>query len=349
VSWHLTQTFHLSITQVISRLFVNCGTIEEDTKRKFRFFTDLIEEWHAGLSRTVPLVPFPKDSLWILCVPTSWFSKLLLLLGSALETFIDVVSFLDIFFWFFTGDLDPSTGIVVPKPLFSRCILPGTLVQVIDHPTLPNVLPSLLANLAAFAAELGWSRLVLWSCALVPALVNDFFMPASAYFFRHLEESHDGDDGDSVDNNDLLMTYAESFGYLPTRSTQTLERTMTPLLLRGSPKIDIKTNETYSSNVEDDDEDGDYNRDVDGHTNHGLLRPSSFGYQRNRVASGILSAPGSPRRAVLRESSVRFAKEVSTEFDEGEHERPPLYGSLADFNIGLSLSSHNLDDLHGSN
>ena len=60
-----------------------------------------------------------------------------------METFIDVVSFMDIFFWFFTGELD-ELGFVVPKHFITRCIIPGTLVQVLDHPTLPDVLPALL-------------------------------------------------------------------------------------------------------------------------------------------------------------------------------------------------------------
>jgi len=334
VSWYLTQTFHLSFRQVIGRLFVDCGTIEEDTKRKFRFFTDLIQEWHAGLSHAIPFVPFPKESLWILCVPTSRFSKLLLLLGSTMETFIDVVSFLDIFFWFFTGDLDASTGIVVPKAFFGRCILPGTLVQIIDHPTLPDFLPSVLGKLAVVAVELGWSRLVLWSCALVPALVAEVIMPLSAYFFRHFEEIDNGSGGGN--NNDLLMTYAESFGYLPTSSSHLLETMPAPLWVRNTHAND-RSSQSHSSSDDDDDVD---NFRIDG----GFVR---------RLHPGILTPPGSPKRKSLRgltsprlhDSSVRFAKDVSTASIEDEYGSPRLYGSSADFDLGLSLSSHTLNDL----
>jgi hypothetical protein len=332
VSWYLTQTFHLSISQVISRLLVDCGTIEEDTKRKFRFLTDRIEEWHIGLSRAIPFVPFPKDSLWVLCVPSSHSSKLLLLLGSLMETFIDVVSFLDIFFWFFTGDLDVSTGIVVPKAFFGRCILPGTLVQVIDHPTLPHFLPSLLGKLASIATELGWSRLVLWSCALVPALVAELVMPLSAYFFRHFEEYDNGDG--SGDNNDLLMTYAESFGYLPTRSSQLLERKTTHPWLRDA-HITALSSQSHSSS---DDDDGD-GGNIDGV----ILRPPS--YDRPPIP-GILTPPGSPMRTARPDSNVRFARDVSMTSNGWDDGSPRSYGSLTNFDIGLSLSSHNLDDLN---
>jgi len=334
----MTQTFHLSITQLISRLFIDCGTNREDTKRKFRFVTDRIEEWHAGLSRAIPFVPFPKDSLWILCAPTSHFSKVLLLLGSALETFIDVVSFLDIFFWFFTGDLDASTGIVVPKAFFGRCILPGTLVQIIDHPTLPHVLPSVLAQLASLTAELGWSRLVLWSCALVPALVNEVFVPLRSYFFRHLEETDRGDG--SGDTNDLLMSYAESFGYLPTRSTHSLR----------SRAIQSNWDDRWSPTHSDsDDTDEDDSGNVDGSFVDGrfVQRLSFRGRPPSPKIPGILTPPGSPRRGVLRDNSVRFGKLFSIpSHGSDEDGSSRSYDSAADFDIGLSLSSHNLDDLN---
>lgn len=331
VSWYMTQTFHLSISQVIGRLFVDCGTIQEDTKRKFRFFTDLIKEWHTGLSRAIPFVPFPKETLWILCVPTSPISKLLLFLGLAMETFVDVVSFLDIFFWFFTGDLNASTGIVVPKAFFGRCILPGTLVQVIDHPTLPDFLPSVLGKLAVVTAELGWSRLVLWSCALIPALVAEVIVPLYAYFFRHFEETNDGVGGGG--KNDLLMTYAESFGYLPTHSSRLLNRTPAAHRLIREARTDDPSSESHSSSDDDDKNNNDF-------IDEGLIRRSFYG--RSPIP------PGSPRLSALRgatslrlhDSSVRFAKDVSMVSDDD----PQLYGSAADFDIGLSLSSH---ALHG--
>lgn len=262
-----------------------------------------------------------------------------------METFIDFVSFLDIFFWFFTGDLDVYTGIVVPKPFFSRCILPGTLVQVIDHPTLPHFLPSVMAKLASLASELGWSRLVLWACALFPALAAAVVLPLSSYFFRHYEERNKWDrkgEGSSTNSggSDILMSYAESFGYLPTRSSVVLDRsTSSPPWCRDSSDVN-DWGESQSSSDNDDGDGGD-NIDV------------SVSLWPRLMHKGILSPPGSPRRNIHHDSSVRFSADLplvptKDESEDGSSARL-FYGSSADFDIGLSLSSHDLDDLNHTN
>ena len=334
----MTQTFHLSISQLIGRLFVDCGNLEEDTKRKFKFFTNLIEDWHIGLSRAIPFVPFPKKSLYVLCVPTSHFSKFLLLLGSMMETFIDVVSFLDIFFWFFTGDLDIYTGSVIPKGFFKRCILPGTLVQIIDHPTLPHFLPSLLGKFASIATEIGWSRLLLWSFAVLPALVVEVIMPLIAYLFRHFEETDTGDNDCDGDNTDILMTYAQSLGVLPTRNSQIIEMTATPFWLKDD-SVDDKRIQTHLSK---DNVDNEFNDD--SRIGSSALRPSSYGSPVSPALPGILTSPGSPKRKFLKDSNVRF--ETGASLASIGDASPQIYGgSSAEFDIGLSLSSHDLDDL----
>jgi hypothetical protein len=67
-------------------------------------------------------------------------------LGQFLEFFVDAVVFFDIFIWFLTGDIDVDTHAIIPKPFFTRCVLPGTLVQVLDHPTLPDLIPGLVST-----------------------------------------------------------------------------------------------------------------------------------------------------------------------------------------------------------
>jgi hypothetical protein len=213
VSWYLTNTFQLSITQVISRLFIHCEH-PKDTQKHLRFLTNAIDHWHKHLANAIPLIPFPQEK-WIVCVPTSLSASLFLQLGFMMETFIDVVSFLDIFFWFFTGDLD-ELGLVVPKHFFTRCILPGTLVQVLDHPTLPEVLPSMMRQGIHAASAVGWGRTMRWGFAVGPALNLVFIQPMTRYFFRHFEDSLDEDGAEQ----DVLMKYAESMGYLPQRPSR---------------------------------------------------------------------------------------------------------------------------------
>ena len=286
-----------------------------------------------------------------------------------IETFIDVVSFMDIFLWFFTGDLHGETGLVVPKAFFGRCILPGTLVQVLDHPTLPEVLPSLLGRVASAAMNIGWSRVIRWVCAVVPALTMLVFQPLSAYFFRHFEDSN------ATGDEDILMSYAESFGYLPQRTSSMMK----------FPTTNVSGIQLRDSSDDDDDKMSDIDDDDDKGSS--IERRSSFAGQS---LIDIRSTPGSPARIALRgslyinnnnnnnntfdininnpvrsglyqerllrrkkDSTVRFAndhvsrqllKNIDDEYDH-DHDQQHNDNSSSCFEIGYSLSSHALDDL----
>ena len=218
ISWQLTKTFQLSITQVLLRLFVNCASTTKQQPLWKLWIVENIDKTHHKIADLLPFLPFPTpnnagEKLKV-CVATSFSAKVFLQLGFGLESFIDIVSFMDIFFWFFTGDLD-EMGIVVPKPFLTRCIIPGTLVQVLDHPTLPEVLPTMLRQAGYAAAAAGWSRTIRWVLAISPALGLLVVQPLTSYFFRHVEEDYTLDGIHST--NDLLLSYAESFGYLPQR------------------------------------------------------------------------------------------------------------------------------------
>jgi hypothetical protein len=183
-SWRLTGTFRLGLSQILGQ--------EEPHHAEFK-------------RRLADILP------WFAVAPSSrWLSAAVFLqLTHGLESLIDIVSFLDIFIWFFTGDLD-SNGLVVPKSFFSRCILPGTLVQVLDHPTLPETLPTLIAQLMTVAALIGWSRSIRWILAIGPAVAMIIVWPVLTYFFRHVE------------NKQGIMRVAESCGILaPARSWTT--------------------------------------------------------------------------------------------------------------------------------
>mmetsp|Transcript_15096 Transcript_15096/g.37201 ORF Transcript_15096/g.37201 Transcript_15096/m.37201 type:complete len:942 (-) Transcript_15096:1725-4550(-) len=208
ISWNLTKTFRMSITQIISQLTVHCDR-PKDTQNHFRFITDRVDDIHKAMSNAIPLIPRPQEK-WLLCVPTSFSARTFLFFGYWLESFIDVVSFVDIFIWFFTGSLD-ERGVIVPKGFLYRCIIPGTLTQFLDHPTLPGLLPSLLQEMRMIAEAVGWGRWFRWVFAIFPALLAVIVYPMTAYFFSHFDDLSDESKGD------LLMSYAESFGYLPGR------------------------------------------------------------------------------------------------------------------------------------
>ena len=199
-SWHLSGTFNITLTQIVSRFIAECDP--KVMHRRFGFVTKWAEDVRRSVANVVPLIP-PAAEDWTktICVPSSATSKLVLKLGGAVESFIDVVGFLDIFIWFQTGELD-AKGVVVPKPFFYRCIMPGTLVQVLDHPTLPDILPALIAQAMDAAEAAGWSRVIRWVLAIVPAFVMLVVHPLNTYFFRH----HNKCEG--------MLRYAESCGML---------------------------------------------------------------------------------------------------------------------------------------
>ncbi|KAL9184152.1 hypothetical protein ACHAXT_002238 [Thalassiosira profunda] len=185
-SWHLSGSFSITLSQIVGRLLVNCKNPKE-MKHHLAFITDHINQFQRGLHDMFPLFGPPPVDVAV-CVPSGPQALLILHFGRMLERFVDVVVFFDIFIWFLTGDIDIDTHAIVPKPFFTRCILPGTLVQVLDHPTLPDLLPSLLRSTLEIFATVGYSRCLRWILALAPAFKMLVLDPATEYFFEHIEE-----------------------------------------------------------------------------------------------------------------------------------------------------------------
>eukprot|EP00591_Stephanopyxis_turris_P007121 CAMPEP_0195531780 /NCGR_PEP_ID=MMETSP0794_2-20130614/36311_1 /TAXON_ID=515487 /ORGANISM="Stephanopyxis turris, Strain CCMP 815" /LENGTH=186 /DNA_ID=CAMNT_0040663705 /DNA_START=201 /DNA_END=761 /DNA_ORIENTATION=+ len=157
------------------------------------------------------------------CLPSSSSSKLFLFMGGAMEFTINIVCFLDIFVWFFTGELDLG-GVVVPKPFFARCILPGTLVQVLDHPTLPDKLPELISYLIGAASAAGYSRVFRWALALFPAFDMLVVDPLKSYWFR------------PMDDNEWL-SFNESFAMIPVLSGSNIRNSHNMMGMRRTENL----------------------------------------------------------------------------------------------------------------
>lgn len=142
-SRHLSKTFSIPLSQVMGNLFVDCKAPEQ-INQQLAFITDQINRFRRHLYDILPLFGRPPVNI-AACIPSGRQALLILRFGHFLEYFVDTVVFLDIYIWFFTGDIDVDTHAVIPKPFFTRCVLPGTLVQVLDHPTLPDLIPSLVS------------------------------------------------------------------------------------------------------------------------------------------------------------------------------------------------------------
>ena len=195
------------------------------------------------------LVRLPKEQLLSKCTAASIQAhggvraNFLIYFSSTYEMVIDLVCFIDIYVWFFTGELDLN-GRVVPKPFFYRCILPGTLVQVLDHPTVPDVLPSILAFSLSAASAVGYSRMIRWLVAIVPAFDILLVDMIKSFLFRPMEDEE-------------WLQYTESMAILPVLSGADIRYAMNqshpnfsdfqgqePLSLRRSVTIERNVNLT---------------------------------------------------------------------------------------------------------
>ena len=183
-SWELTGTFDMRYTDMTSRLLGLC----QSKSRPFR-------RWIGKVLK------LPYNHPWLdTCRQSSPSSQFALSMARMSEIGIDLVGFLDIFVWFYTGELDDE-GLVVPKPFFSRCILPGTLIQVLDHPTVPEALPRLIGEAWRIAGDVGYGRVIRWGLALWPAIELFVVSPVYGYLFKPMDKQE-------------YMTYSESLGMM---------------------------------------------------------------------------------------------------------------------------------------
>lgn len=201
-SWHLSESFSIPLSQIVGRLLVECKAPEQ-TNNSLAFIMEQINHFRRHIYDTIPILGTPPVDVAV-CIPSGPQALFILYFGRMLEIFVDGVVFLDIFVWFFTGDIDVGTHAIIPKPFFTRCLIPGTLVQILDHPTVPNLLPGLFKNTLKLSDAIGYSRCIRWVLALMPAMKIVVIDPMIGFFFEHIEE----------DEEDFFIHYAESMGMI---------------------------------------------------------------------------------------------------------------------------------------
>lgn len=130
-SWHLSETFSVSLSQIITRFLVDCKAPEQ-MKNHLTFITDQINEFRRHISNAFPLLGPPPLDIAI-CIPNGPQALLIMHFGRMLEFFVDGVVFIDIFVWFLTGDIDIDTHTIIPKPFFTRCETSSLLLRCLVH------------------------------------------------------------------------------------------------------------------------------------------------------------------------------------------------------------------------
>lgn len=230
MSYQLSRTFDLRYRDLTLRLLGLCQKKSHP-----------IRKWIGKVAK------LPANHPWLdTCHQSSPTSQFSLSAARWSEVIIDCIGFLDILVWFYTGELDESGILVVPKPFFTRCILPGTLIQVIDHPTVPKVIPHYTSYFFQAARAVGYSRVWRWALALYPAIHMLLIAPIQRYLFSPM-------------GKDEYLSYTESLLQFRPGSTSrgSLLRSNRHLLGMDQANLSDHTRRIVEEPAEEIDEDDD--------------------------------------------------------------------------------------------
>jgi hypothetical protein len=247
-SWKANGDYTVPLAELLKQWFVTCDPASSSpsipSQGSSKPFQDKLRAvmFASGRFLTFGKIKFvDKQKLQLIeeCFDVSHTATLSLQIGLLVGHAIGIVCFLDIFVWFNTGELDIK-GNVVPKPFFSRCILPGTLVQVFDHPTLPTVLPMLFLRLLGVAEAVGFARVIRWGLVLEPAFNLLVLDQLKAYMLT--PASHDdycssyamAHNMDDLNSNGSLITSGNSNHYNKKGSTSALKKNRESMIFQQS-------------------------------------------------------------------------------------------------------------------
>mmetsp|Transcript_4344 Transcript_4344/g.7263 ORF Transcript_4344/g.7263 Transcript_4344/m.7263 type:complete len:767 (-) Transcript_4344:33-2333(-) len=85
--------------------------------------------------------------------------------------FVGLVCFLDVFVTFFTGELNPENGNLIPKPFVSRWLIPGIILQLLVNPQMETVSKYVGAFLD-YTHQVGPIRVYRWTAAFFYPLLS---------------------------------------------------------------------------------------------------------------------------------------------------------------------------------
>jgi hypothetical protein len=79
---------------------------------------------------------------------------------------VGIICYMDVFIFFFTGDIHPETGVKIPKPFFTRWIFPGLLFQCLVNPVMGSTAGAMWSSIKTLI-HLGAVRVWRWYVAVV--------------------------------------------------------------------------------------------------------------------------------------------------------------------------------------
>ncbi len=105
----------------------------------------------------------------------SWYIEAMKFSIHNLLFFIGIICFLDVFVTFFTGEINPKNGNLVPKPFFPRWILPGLLLQLLVNPKMADVSVA-VKKIMNGAHHVGPARALRWGFSFVFPVITQFII-----------------------------------------------------------------------------------------------------------------------------------------------------------------------------
>jgi len=150
---------------------------------KLTFRPDPVSDWPACQTKEVSLVgkllsPFRRNEVkplpWFCTKPycdihdvyrTAWNFII-----DQVQSIISVICFFDVFVKFFTGEFDPITSELKPKPFFRRWILPGLLFQLLVNPAIGSFSAGFFTTVD-WIMVVGPVRVLRWCIAVVVPMV----------------------------------------------------------------------------------------------------------------------------------------------------------------------------------
>jgi len=93
-----------------------------------------------------------------------------------------MITFLDVPVTFFTGEINEKNGLLIPKPFFSRWILPGLLLQLLVNPKMKEV-SSITVYFIKLTHQFGPDKVLRWNIILLPFLASIASRPSLKRLF----------------------------------------------------------------------------------------------------------------------------------------------------------------------
>jgi hypothetical protein len=161
------------IPEPVSQLDV-CKLEEEKSSRYFSWIVGPLKRTKGFFWSTTSVIRGPPP--WY-CGPLyssvqAWYITIARFTMDRILAFVGFICFLDVPISFFTGEINPETGLLEPKPFFQRWFVPGLLLQLAVNPQMEGTSKFVLRIIES-TINFGPVRVGRWTIALFyPVLLS---------------------------------------------------------------------------------------------------------------------------------------------------------------------------------